>query len=134
VGAIFSVPLTRQAERANYRASKARKGQVGVLVKQREELVLREIDDAIKTARTSLQRVTATREATEYARAALEAEEKKLAGGTSTSFVVLQLQTDLATAAVNELRAKADYNVAVSQLHFVEASLLERHKIQLEIK
>jgi len=71
---------------------------VGVLVKQREELVLREIDDAIKTARTSLQRVTATREATEYARAALEAEEKKLAGGTSTSFVVLQLQTDLATA------------------------------------
>ena len=134
LGVIFSMPLTRRAERDNYRASRIRKDQAAVLVKQRQELVLREIDDAIKTARTSLQRVAATREAVDYARAALEAEEKKLAAGTSTSFVVLQLQSDLAQRAVEELRAKADYNIAVAQLRFVEASVLDHHKVKVEIK
>jgi outer membrane protein len=134
LGVVFSVPLSRTGDRANYKASKVRKAQAEVLVKQREEVILREIDDALETARTSLQRITATREATAYARAALEAEEKKLAAGTSTSYVVLQLQGDLATAAVNELRAKADYSIALAQLHFVEGSVLERNKIQIEIK
>jgi outer membrane protein len=134
LGVVFSVPLSRTSDRANYKASKVRKAQAEVLVKQREEVILREIDDALKTARTSLERITATREATAYARAALEAEEKKLAAGTSTSYVVLQLQGELASAAVDELRAKADYSIALAQLHFVEASVLQRYKIDIEIK
>lgn len=134
LGVIFSMPLSRTAERANYKASKLRKQQAQVLVKQREELVLREIDDAIKSAITSLEKVTATREAVEYARAALDAEEKKLAAGKSTTYVVLQLQSDLATAAAAEIRAKADYNIAVSRLNFYEGRTLDRHKIQIEIK
>jgi outer membrane protein len=134
LGVIFSVPLSRKGDRENYRASKTRKAQAEVVVKQREEVVLREIDDAVKTARTSLQRITATRQATEYAQAALEAEEKKLAAGVSTAYVVLQLQGELAAAAVDELRAKADYNIAVAQLHFVEGSVLERNQIQIELK
>jgi outer membrane protein len=134
LGVIFSVPLSRTTERANYKASKVRKEQAQVLVKQREELVLREIDDAIKSAITYLEKVSATREAVEYAKAALDAEEKKLAAGKSTAYVVLQLQSDLATAAVAEIRAKADYNIAVSQLNFVEGRTLERNRIQVEIK
>lgn len=134
LGVIFSMPLSRTTERASYKASKLRKQQAQVLVKQREELVLRQIDDATKSAITSLEKVTATREAVEYARAALDAEEKKLAAGKSTTYVVLQLQSDLATAAAEEIRAKAEYNKAVSLLNFYEGRTLERNKIQIEIK
>ncbi|MCX6905968.1 MAG: TolC family protein [Verrucomicrobia bacterium] len=131
---IFSVPLTRTAERANYRASKLKRAQANVLVKQLEEAILKSIDDAVKNVRTKLESITATREATVYAQAALEAEEKKLVAGKSTAYVVLQLQSDLATAAAAEIRAKADYNIALAQLYFVEGSALERNKIAIEIK
>ena len=95
---------------------------------------MREISDALRTARASLERVSLTRRAREFSERALEAEERKLAGGKSTVFFVLQLQGDFAGAQSAELRAKADYNRAVSQLAFVEASTLERRNISVEIK
>jgi outer membrane protein len=103
-------------------------------VKQQEELVMREISDALHTARASLERVSLTRRAREFSESALEAEERKLAGGKSTVFFVLQLQGDLAGTRSAELRAKADYNRAVSQLAFVEAGTLERSHISIEIR
>ncbi|MGC8990018.1 MAG: TolC family protein, partial [Verrucomicrobiia bacterium] len=63
-----------------------------------------------------------------------EAEQQKLAVGQSTFYVVLQLQGDLAAARSQEARAKADYNKSLSMLHRAEASLLERHKIDIEYK
>jgi len=134
IGLIFSMPLSRTSERANYKTSQLRKSQAIIVVKQREETVLKQIDDAVKNARTSLQRVTATRLATEYSRAALEAEEKKLAAGKSTAYVVLQLQSDLANAAIAELQAKVNYNKSLAQLRFAEGSTLERNKIQIDLQ
>ena len=121
-------------ERANYRASKQLREQMRLRVKQQEELVMREISDALHTARASLERASLTRRAREFAQQALEAEERKLAGGKSTVFFVLQLQGDLASAKSAELRAKADYNRALSQLAFAEARTLERSRISLELK
>jgi outer membrane protein TolC len=133
VGVIFSVPLGLAAERANFRASKHVKTQAELRVKQYEELVLREISDAFHTCRTQLDRVTLTRRARELSETALEAENQKLTSGKSTIFFVLQLQNDLATARSTELRAKADYNKARSQLRFAEASLLEQWKLAIEL-
>ncbi len=134
VGVIFSVPLGLAAERANFRASKHVKAQAELRVKQYEELVMREISDALHTARSQFERVTLTRRARELSEAALEAENQKLTGGKSTIFIVLELQNDVATARAAELRAKADYNRARSQLRFAEASLLEHWKVAIELK
>ena len=134
VGVLFSIPLGRSMERANYRASKQLREQTRLRVKQQEELVMREISDALHTARASLEHVSLTRRAREFSEKALAAEERKLAGGKSTVFFVLQLQGDFASAKSAELRAKADYNRAVSQLAFVEANTLERSNISMEIK
>lgn len=93
---------------------------------------MREISDALNSARSGLERLRAAGRAVEFARTALTAEERKLAGGKSTLFFVLQLQRDLATAESTEIRAKADYNKAVSQLQFADATLLETHQIAIE--
>jgi outer membrane protein len=50
----------------------------------------------------------------------LEAEQRKLAAGTSTSFVVFQTQRDLAVARNNELRAILDFNQSVVDLETVQ--------------
>jgi len=134
IGVILTVPLGRTMERGTYRASRQLKAQADLLVKQREQLVMREISDALSTARTGWDQVQATREAVQFAKAALVAEERKLAGGKSSLFFVLQLQRDLATAQAAEVRAKANYNRAVSQLHFADASLLEAKQITMEYR
>ena len=134
IGLIFSVPLTRTAERANYRASKELKKQAELLVKQKEELILREVSDAIHNARYSLDRYHAARESTDSARQALKAEEEKLAGGKSSIIFVLQFQQDLAAAQSVEITAKHDYLKAVAQLYFAEGSILERNNIHVEFK
>jgi outer membrane protein TolC len=134
LGLVLSVPLGRTAERANFRASKHAKAQAELRVKQFEEQVMREISDAVHTTRSRLDRVALTRRARELSQSALEAEEQKLAGGKSTLFFVLQLQNDLASARSAEVRAKADYNQALSQLYFAEGSLLDQRSVNVEIQ
>lgn len=134
VGVIFTTPLAIARERANYRAARLQKEQNTVLLKQQEELIYREVSDAFLNANSALERASATRRAREYADAALRAEEQKLASGKSTLFVVLQLQTDLADTESSEVRARADYNKAVSQLRFAEGSLMEHEGLRLEFK
>jgi outer membrane protein TolC len=134
VGVIFSIPFTRAAEKSNYRVSKQIKEQVTLRLKQREELVLREVTDAWGTATSSFERVSAAGRSREFAEAALAAEERKLAGGKSSLFFVLQLQADLAASQELEARAKADYNQALSQLQFAEGSLLDAKRIVVEMR
>lgn len=134
VGIILTFPLSRTAERANFRASRQLESQALLRVKEKEELVLREVSDAVQFARSSYERAQAARAAAAFAEEALKAEEQKLIGGKSSVFFVLQLQTDLSTARTAELEAKRDYNIALAQLHFAEGTILDQEKIELQMK
>lgn len=129
IGLVLSFPLTRTYDRANYQASKALKRQADLTVKQREDDILRQVSDAIFTARFSYDRVAAAQRATEFAGAALKAEEEKLANGTTSVNNVLQLQADLAGSQAAEVQAKEEYNRAISQLRFAEGTILDEHNI-----
>jgi outer membrane protein TolC len=133
-GAELRIPLGNRAARRNYQISKAERQQVLLQLKQLEQNIMIEIDNAVKQAQTAFESVDATRKAREYAEAALQAEEKKLANGKSTSFVVLQLQRDLTAARTAEIAALADYNKALAQLAFSEGATLEKNKLTLEIR
>ncbi len=133
-GASISFPLSNRAARSRYRSNKLREEQLLLGLKGQEQGIMIEIDNAIKQAASSYDRVQATRKASEYALAALEAEQKKLENGKSTSFVVLQLQNDLTSARSAELRAIADYNNALAELSFREATTFERHNINWEVE
>ncbi|HYE30011.1 MAG TPA: TolC family protein [Methylomirabilota bacterium] len=134
VGVLFSVPLTSAAERANYKASKEARKQAELLLKQKEELILREISDAIDLARFSYSRAESAKQATRFAQEALQAEEQRLQGGTGSVFLVLQAQTDYTRARSAELIAKRDYNKALTQLYFTEGTLLDRHQLEVRVR
>jgi outer membrane protein TolC len=134
IGARVTIPLGNRAARNRYQASKIAKMQAILRVKQTEQNVLVEIDNAIRNAESTYRRVEATRDAREYAEAALAAEEKKLANGASTSFVVLQMQRDVTNARSSEIRAIADYNKALASVASSEASTLERKNIELDFE
>jgi outer membrane protein len=134
IGAELRIPLGNRAARKNHQIVKAQKEQALLRLKKLEQDVMVAIDDAVKLARTSLERVDATKQARLFAEQALDAEEKKLANGKSTSFEVLRLQRDLTGARSAEIRALADYNVALAQLASSEGTTLERHRLNVEVK
>lgn len=131
VGAQVSVPLSQTTARNNLKAARAVKDQSTLVLKQNEQNTLIQIENDIANAKSSFERVSATREARLYAESALDAEEKKLANGKSTSFVVLQLQKNVTSARSAEIQALADYNIALAQLAYDEGKTLEKWKVDV---
>lgn len=127
-------PLSGRSAREGFKVSKSEREQSALRLKQLEQDVLLQIDDAVKVVETNFERVGTTRQAREFAEVALQAEQTKMDNGKSTSFVVLQLQRDVTSARSEEIRALAEYNKALAQLALREGSVLQRHKLDLEMK
>jgi outer membrane protein len=133
-GAQLSVPLSNTGPRNQYKSTKATLEQIVLQLKQLEQSVMVQIDNAVKQAQSDYQSVNATRSARTYAEAALDAEQKKYNVGKSTTFTVLQLQNTLTADRAAEIRALANYNEDLANLAQQEGSTLERNGIDIEAK
>jgi outer membrane protein len=131
---VFSIPLTNRKARNDYQNSKTKVQQSLLSLKKKEQDVLVEIDNAVGVVRTNYEKIDATRQARLYAEAALDAEQKKLESGKSTSFQVLSLQRELTSKRSAEIRALADYSKALADLAQKEGSTLEKNKLSVEFK
>ncbi len=131
ISTVLSFPLGNRAARNNLRSTRLAKKQAILVLKRAEQNVLVQIDNDIKLVQTNLKRVSATKRAKEFSEEALDAEEKKLENGKSTSFEVLRLQRDLTSAASGYIRALADYNISVTRLYQSEGSTLEKRNVEL---
>ena len=133
-GLQMTIPLERRTARETYRMSKAEREQSALRLRQLEQDILLQIDDAVKVIETNFERVGTTRQAREFAEIALHAEQTRMDNGKGSSFFVLQLQRDLTSARSEEIRALADYNKALAQLALREGSTLERHRVDVQVK
>jgi outer membrane protein TolC len=133
-GATLSVPLSNVGPRNQLKAGKVTLQQLLLQLKQLEQNVMVDIDNAVKQAQSKFESVQATQQARIYAEAALDAEQKKYNVGKSTTFTVLQLQNNLTAARSQEIRALADYNEALANLSQQEGSTLERNGINFDAK
>jgi outer membrane protein TolC len=133
-GAQLSVPLSNVGPRNQYKSSKATLQQVVLQLKQFEQNVMVQIDNAVKQAQSAYQSVDATKQARIYAEDALDAEQKTYAVGKATTFDVLQLQNNLTSARGQEIRSLANYEEALANLDAQEGSTLEKNNINLEGK
>ncbi len=134
VGAVLTIPLGNTAARSTYKDRQERKRLALLASKTLEQRILIEIDNAAKNVLNYYQSIDAAKEARDYAATALSAEQKKLESGKSTSYDVLQRQRDLRDRQVAEIRALANFNEALSDLYYQEASILDRHNIRMEAK
>jgi len=85
-GFALTIPLSNRTAKNNYRTAKAQVEQSLLQLKQLEQTIMVNIENDIAQARSSYEQVQATKEAVEFAIAALDAEKKKLDNGKSTSF------------------------------------------------
>lgn len=133
-GAQFSTPLSNVGARNTYKADKVTLKQLLLTLKQLEQTIMVDIDNAVKQAQSDYQSVDATRQARIYAEIALDAEQKTYAVGKATTFEVLQYQSNLTTARGQEIRALANYEEDLANLAAAEGSTLERNNINVELR
>lgn len=133
VGATLTFPLSNRANRKQYQLQQVRNRRNLLNLKELEQSVMTEVALNIENAETAYDQIGTTRKSREFAEIALEAEEKKLEIGKSTSFVVLQLQRDLTSARSSEINALADYNKALATLALSEGRTLERLKLDVTV-
>jgi outer membrane protein len=132
VGLQLNIPLRNRAQQANMITAELN-------LRQNELAVQREINQirvdvqngliAVQQARAQYQAATQARVLAEQT---LDAEQKKLAVGASTPFLVIQAQRDLATAADTEVQAQAQYALARNQLDLASGMTLENNHVEFD--
>lgn len=110
LGVQVSYPIGQANTEAALARARLQDQQARKQLQSQELQVASQIRELARQVQTNAKRVDATRASRTLAERRLEAEEKKLAAGTSTSFLVFQAQRDLNQARNNELSALLDYS------------------------
>jgi outer membrane protein len=132
VGAVFSQPIFNRTAKGNLRAADLEVARQLVALKQLEQTIYIEVDNAAGLVATTRKLIDSSRAARIFAQRTLEAAQSRLTSGTATTFEVLQFQRDLATAEINEVRALTAFDKALVAYDRVTGTTLERHRIQIE--
>jgi outer membrane protein TolC len=132
VGLTATIPLGNRQADAAYRIAGLEEERAGLALRKVEQDVIVQVDNAVGQVQTNAKRVDATRVARRLAEESLKAEEAKLRAGASTSFLVLQAQSQLAAARSAEIRARADVGASLVDLARVEGTTLQKHHILLD--
>jgi outer membrane protein TolC len=132
VGAIFSVPIPNREGRGSVLAAQLSSAQSLVSLQRLEQQIVVDVDNANGAVITSRERIESNEEARKLAEESLAAGEERLRVGRGTTFEVLELQKKLAEAQTAEIRARADYNKAVSEYHRQIGSTLKVHRVSIE--
>lgn len=125
---VLSVPLLGgRAAKASHRMKRIGVERDLAELNKLEQDVMVEIAVAVQAVQTALAQIEATEQARVFAEEALEAEQRKLAVGLTTTFNLLELQGRVIERRLAEQRAQAEYHRSVATLALREGSVLARH-------
>jgi outer membrane protein TolC len=116
LGLNLTLPLSSVFSRASVAQAKVALHQSELMLKNQEQQIYLEIKQAVRAVETNYKRVQAYKLARELAEKQLQAEEERLKVGLSTSYFVLQYQTALTQARIDELNAIISYNLSLAGL------------------
>ena len=126
VGLRFGIPLGFSRERAERDQAMIEQQRAILNLKRLEQDILVDVSDTYDSVVAHQKRHGAAVEAAGLAREALRAEEEKLRVGTSTTYLVGQLQRDLTIARTRELQTLADWHKALGALALAEGTVLDK--------
>jgi outer membrane protein TolC len=124
-GLQISIPLKNRAYESQLAQLQIQKKTYLLNRKNSEQGIAVQIRNAFQDLETNKQNIDTTRIARELARAQLDGEQKRFEAGMSENFLVLQRQTDLATAEGAQLQALVAYKKSVITLQQYMYTLLE---------
>jgi outer membrane protein len=120
VGLQVAYPLGSSTAQANLARTKLQYQEAQVQMKNLQMQVVLQVRNAGRNVVTDEKVVQSARASRELQEKKLEAEQKKLAAGMSTSFFVFQAQRDLSAARVSEIQAISAYNKSLVDFEAVQ--------------
>lgn len=132
VGVSIELPLRNRTAKANVAAAEIQKEQLEASYRSQDQAVEMDVRNAAQSVDTAQKRVVAARLARESAEQQLAGEQKLYDVGRSTTFLLLQRQTELTTARTNELQAETDYSKALADLQRATASTLRVNNVVMQ--
>jgi len=134
IGVQISLPLRNRTAEAQLGRSLVEGERLGTQREQLEQTIQVDVRNALQAVRSSearLRAAVATREANEQQFAS---EQRKLDAGQSTTFLVLERQTDLTEARGLELKAQTDLNKAIADLQRATGNALRVNSIVVRVR
>jgi len=120
VALAFSYPLGTSQADASLASNRLQRQQGAVNLRDLELQVATAVRDAARQVETNLKRVEATKKARDRAERRLEAENKRMTVGLSTTFQLFQAQRDLSRQRQQEVNAMIDYNRSVINFESIQ--------------
>ena len=131
VGLTLSVPLRNRAEQANAAQALVEQHQMETSLQLQKNQIEQDVRNAEIAVTQAKAQIDAAIKARDYAQQALDAENKKLRQGVSTTLNVILMQRNLVTAEGNEAKARQTYSQALVQLGQATGTILDMHHIVL---
>ncbi len=100
-------------------------------IKQLEQAILLDLDSAAAQVENGWNRLESARTSSDLAQKSLEAEQKRFQRGTSSTFILIRLQTDLVNAQIREVAAENEYRKALVQFDRQAGVVLLHNNIAL---
>ena len=132
VGFTLNVPLRNRAAQEAYIQQDLQLRQSELGMQKEVNQIRMDVQNALIAVKNARARYQSAAIASDVARQVLEAEQKKYELGASTSYLVIQHQTDLANARQTEVAAVAAYAQAKLQLDQAEGTILENNNIVID--
>ena len=120
VGISIGYPLGASVAQANLARVRLQYEQAQAQLKNLQLQVATQVRTIGRNVQTNQQRVASAKSSRELQEKKLEAEEKKLAAGMSSTFFVFQAQRDLSLARTAEIQAISDYNKSLVDFEAVQ--------------
>jgi HAE1 family hydrophobic/amphiphilic exporter-1 len=134
VGVQISLPLRNRTAEAQLGRSLVEGERIGTQREQLEQTIQVEVRNALQSMRSAearLRAASATREANEQQ---LASEQRKLDAGQSTTFLVLERQTNLTESRGLELKAQTDLNKAIADLQRATGNALRVNSVVVKVR
>lgn len=130
-GVRLSFPWGNRTAKGNLGRSLAESRQLDARQRQLVQTVQIDVRNALQAVEAARLRFEAAQAGRTAAAAQLKGEQEKFRAGLSTTFFVLQRQTDLSVAQGTEVRALTDYNKALADLQRVTGMTLISNNLQV---
>jgi len=132
IGFTLTVPLRNRAAQEAYITQDLQLRQSELGIQKQVNQIRMDVQNALIAVRNARARYGSATKASALAEAVLDSEQKKYALGASTSYAVVQHQTDLATARQSEVAAISAYAQAKLQMDQATGTILENNNVTLD--
>jgi outer membrane protein len=132
LGVAIAIPWRNRTAKANLGRAKEESRRIELQTRRQMQDIEVEVRNAVQSVETARMRVDATGLARKYAQQQLDGEEKRFQAGLSSTFLILDRQTQFSQAQFAESSALADYNKAVATLQRVISTTLSSNSVEVK--